>query len=498
SQDSDKGQASCVFWNTSSPRGFWSEAGCHLTKRNSSHTTCQCYHLTSFAVLMRVIDIPDNDVMKKHQFALSLISYIGISISILALSISFLTFAFLRFRNTRHRYFVHANLALSLGLAETLFLFGVTKTENKIVCKTIAITLHYLFLSSFCWMALEGIVLYLLLVKIFRTKTRSARDKAVFMLCGWGVPAIIVGGSALLFHEGYGTEEFCWLSFERHFTWAFVGPVLLVCLLNLICLGKTFMIMSSRGSIKDSDTSIEKIRYWSKGCALLSCLLGLTWIVGVFVVNQDTIFMAYLFNIFNTLQGLLIFLFHCVGDEKVRAEYLRIIRCQTRSQAYGTGRPLWNKSDSCSRSRTWEERHGKNRRNTLQSNIDSSKATHTSIQKRTNIVTGEDDVTLREGLNRPMEMSQMYGTVEDDCVQNNEGTENQPTTPTAESLIYRGNQLENFEPEMIQNSEESRRDIVPVETGLTCSCESASQPNLPDVILNDCNNLDKTKNDSEV
>lgn len=33
---------------------------------------------------------------KKHQFALSLISYIGISISILALSISFLTFAFLR------------------------------------------------------------------------------------------------------------------------------------------------------------------------------------------------------------------------------------------------------------------------------------------------------------------------------------------------------------------------------------------------------------------
>jgi len=98
-----------------------------------------------------------------------------------------------------------------------------------------------------------------------------------------------------------------------------------------------------------------------------------------------------------------------------------------------------------------------------------------------------------------MEMSQMYGTVEDDCVQNNEGIENQQKTPSAESqVIDRGNQLENFEPEMIQNSEESGRDIVPVETGLTCSCESASQPNLPDVILNDCNNLDKTKNDSEV
>lgn len=49
-------------------------------------------------------------------------------------------------------------------------------------------------------------------------------------------------------------------------------------------------------------TIVLRNRYWSKGCALLSCLLGLTWILGVFVVNQDTIFMAYLFNIFNTLQ----------------------------------------------------------------------------------------------------------------------------------------------------------------------------------------------------
>ena len=38
-----------------------------------------------------------------------------------------------RFRNTRHRYFVHANLALSLGFAETLFLFGVTKTADKVL-----------------------------------------------------------------------------------------------------------------------------------------------------------------------------------------------------------------------------------------------------------------------------------------------------------------------------------------------------------------------------
>lgn len=485
-EHNEEDQASCVFWNTNGTRGFWSGEGCHMTHRNKSHTTCQCYHLTSFAVLMRVKDVHKNPVMELHSYVLGLISYIGISISIVALCLSFFTFVFLRFRNTRQRYFVHANLALSLGLAETLFLFGINKTAEKIICKTIAITLHYLFLVSFCWMALEGVILYLMLVKIFRSKTRPGREKAVFLLCGWGIPAIIVAGSAVLFHEGYGTKDFCWLSFERHFTWAFVGPVLLVCLFNFICLGKTFMVMSSRGSTKKSDTSIQKIRYWSKGCALLSCLLGLTWIVGVFVVNEDTIFMAYLFNIFNTLQGLLIFLFHCIGDDKVRAEYLRIIRCQSRSTAYGAGRPWWSKSESISRSRTWE----KIPRSTLQSNLETPKGTiDSSLHQRATLLSGAEYIALRQSLNRPVKVSTMDRITEDDCQQGNEELEGQagprPTSPASESLIGGTSIHENNGITPIKVSEEPAAATEPVETSYTCSCEHSSQSNLPDVIQND-------------
>ncbi|PFX32156.1 Latrophilin-1 [Stylophora pistillata] len=401
-QDNSKPQANCVFWNVSGPRGFWSKTGCNLKERNSSHTTCQCYHLTSFAVLMRIADIPEDDVMEKHKFALSLISLVGISISIAALTLTFLTFAFLRFKNTRHRYFVHANLALSLGLAETLFLFGITKTANKF---------------------------------------------------------------------------------------------------NFICLGKTFMIMSARGRTKKTDTTIEKIRYWSKGSALLSCLLGLTWILGVFVVNRDTIFMAYMFNIFNTLQGLFIFVFHCIGDEKVRAEYLRIIRCQTRAQAYGTARPWWSKSDSLSRSRTWEERHGKvYRRGTFQSNIDCSK-TQGSVQRRANTMTGPEDVAFLERFEYkpPPEMTHIFGTVEDEYLQENaEQTEAQLNEEKGENQTDGQNEPRSCTPTSNQTSEESRKEHASVETSLTCSCKSASQSNLPDVIQTDYKGNDIAKNDSTV
>ncbi|KAM7433239.1 the G-protein coupled receptor 2 [Porites harrisoni] len=481
-------ETSCVFWNMSSAHGFWSDTGCRVANKNSSHTTCHCYHLTSFAVLMRVKHPENTEAMKQHSFALSLISYIGISISIAALSLSFITFTFLRFRNTRQRYFVHANLALSLALAETLFLFGVSKTTHKIVCKAIAITMHYLFLVSFAWMALEGVVLYLMLVKIFRSKSRPARDKAVFLLCGWGIPAVIVAGSTILFHEGYGTREFCWLSIEGYFIWAFVGPVLLVCLFNFICLVKTFMVMSRRGRVKKTDTSFEKIRYWSKGCALLSCLLGLTWIVGVFVVNEDTMFMAYLFNIFNTLQGLLIFLFHCIGDEKVRAEYLQFLRCQTRAMAYGMARPWWSKSDSISRSKASD----KMRRSTLQSNVELPKVTiDNSVKRRTTVMTGPEYTALRQSI----KMSQMYGITEDDCEQNSEGRQ------IAENLTdtHAQNSADCDEVQSLKNSEEIVTDAVhdhvrDLSCSCECTCEQTSQPNLPDLIKHDA---DKNEDDKE-
>ncbi|XP_044855010.1 adhesion G protein-coupled receptor E1-like [Mauremys mutica] len=39
----------CVFWNLTGP---WFTEGCRLLRENSTHTTCTCNHLSSFAILM--------------------------------------------------------------------------------------------------------------------------------------------------------------------------------------------------------------------------------------------------------------------------------------------------------------------------------------------------------------------------------------------------------------------------------------------------------------
>lgn len=58
-------------------------------------------------------------------------------------------------------------------------------------------------------------------------------------------------------------------------------------------------------------------RSWLKGAVVLVVLLGLTWSFGVLFISEESVVMAYLFTILNTLQGVFIFVFHCVMNEKV-------------------------------------------------------------------------------------------------------------------------------------------------------------------------------------
>ena len=51
---------------------------------------------------------------------------------------------------------IHSNLCASLLLAHLLLLLGLDATSHPALCYAIAVTLHFLFLASFCWMLAEG------------------------------------------------------------------------------------------------------------------------------------------------------------------------------------------------------------------------------------------------------------------------------------------------------------------------------------------------------
>ncbi|XP_076600426.1 adhesion G protein-coupled receptor L2b.1 isoform X1 [Chaetodon auriga] len=313
----------CSFWNYSerSMMGYWSTQGCKLLETNKSHTTCSCSHLTNFAILMAHRgNVGDGSV---HELLLTVITRMGIAVSLVCLAISLFTFCFFRGLQS-DRNTIHKNLCLNLFIGELVYLVGINMTEPKLVCSIIAGILHFCFLAAFAWMCLEGVQLYLMLVEVFESE--FSRRK-YYYVSGYLIPAVVVGISAAIDYRSYGTQRACWLRVDNHFIWSFIGPVTFIIVVNVIFLVVTmFKMVKHSTSMKPDSSRLGGIRSWVLGAFVLLCLLGLTWSFGLFFLNESSIVMAYLFTIFNTLQGMFIFIFHCLLQKKVRKEYSKCFR----------------------------------------------------------------------------------------------------------------------------------------------------------------------------
>ena len=87
------------------------------------------------------------------------------------------------------RNYIHIQLCVALGIAQIIFVAGVEPRlgeggEVPISCRSVAVLLNYWFLVSFMWMLMEGVVLYVALVRVF-IKFHS-RYIAAFTIASYG------------------------------------------------------------------------------------------------------------------------------------------------------------------------------------------------------------------------------------------------------------------------------------------------------------------------
>ncbi|XP_034046589.1 adhesion G protein-coupled receptor E2 [Thalassophryne amazonica] len=303
---------SCVYWDPSENGGSWSPRGCNVVESNLEYTVCSCNHLSSFAVLMVLYEFED-------RYELQLITWVGLSLSLLCLFICILTFSLIRsIRSPRTT--IHLHLCISLFIAIIIFLAGISRTENKVACGVVAGLLHFFYLAAFCWMCLEGIQLFRMVVLVFNTNFRT-----VYMMAGgYGVPAVIVAISATVNAKGYGTDRHCWLNLE--FIWSFFGPACVIIIINIFFFLITVWKLAQKFSSLNPDLdNLQKIKTFTVTAVAQLCVLGTMWIFGCFQFEERTIAMSYLFTIFGSLQGVLLFVMHCLLSKQVREEYKNIL-----------------------------------------------------------------------------------------------------------------------------------------------------------------------------
>ncbi|KAK9981791.1 hypothetical protein ABG768_001315 [Culter alburnus] len=303
----------CVFWNETEEA--WSGRGCERMWSNITHTMCSYSHLSSFAVLMAFFPLQDS-------FELVLITRVGLVLSLVCLFLCILTFRFCRsIQGTRNS--IHLHLSVCLFIADLVFLCGISSTHNQIACAIVAGLLHFFFfLAAFCWMLLEGVQLYRMVVVVFHTILKHLYVYAM----GYGVPIVIVAISAITFPKGYGTQRHCWLSLDRYFILSFFIPVCIIVILNCFVFIITVWKLAKKFSSLNPDLSkLKQIRSFTVTAVAQLCVLGGTWVFGFFLFQEKgTEVMLYLFIIFNSLQGALIFIMHCLMSKLVRTEYYNL------------------------------------------------------------------------------------------------------------------------------------------------------------------------------
>ncbi|XP_044526428.1 putative adhesion G protein-coupled receptor E4P [Gracilinanus agilis] len=315
----------CVYWDSSKEGGSWSRKGCSLLKTNDTHTSCSCSHLSSFALLMALTGQEEDGV-------LTVITYVGLSLSLLCLFLAVLTFLLCRtIQNTSMT--LHLQLSLCLFLADLLFLIGIEQTSDKVLCSTIAGGLHYLYLATFTWMFLEGLHLFLTVrnLKVANYTSASRFRKGFMYPFGYGIPAVIVAVSAGIDPHGYGTDNHCWLNLHKGFIWSFVGPVIAIILLNLAFYSMTLWILRDKlSSLNKEVSTIQNTRTLTFKAFAQFFILGCSWSLSFFLTESITepaqSVLAYAFTIINSLQGIYIFLVHCVLNRQVQEEYRKCFK----------------------------------------------------------------------------------------------------------------------------------------------------------------------------
>ncbi|XP_029705711.1 adhesion G-protein coupled receptor G6 isoform X4 [Takifugu rubripes] len=329
----------CVFWDfsLSDGAGGWNGAGCRVSKESSSNRTiCLCDHLTHFGILL---DVSGASTLfdPKNNKILTFITYIGCGISSIFSAATLLTY--IAFEKLRRDYpsKILMNLSTSLLFLNMVFLLDgwLASLDLNWLCLAVAVLLHYFLLTSFTWMGLESIHMYIALVKVFNTYIRRYILK--FCIVGWGLPAVLVGIVVASDKNSYGLQkygtapsaasEFCWIQAPLVFYTTCVGYFCLVFLLNVAMFIVVMLQICGRNGKRSNRTLREEVLRNLRSVVSLTFLLGMTWGFALFAWGPVSLAFMYLFTIFNSLQGLFIFIFHCALKENVQKQWRRFLCC---------------------------------------------------------------------------------------------------------------------------------------------------------------------------
>lgn len=310
----DHFETTCVFLD----EGLWSKDGCDVKETHGSQTKCRTKYLSTFALISKVTEKSDNSA---RQMVVTVATVMG-SFSILGLLICAIVAIVINYHQW-DSIRIALNIDVSLLLSQLIFFIGLPTDDNLFfskpkTCEVVSPFVHLFELAALSWLLMEGLHYYSTLKPLFNEK--NTVPIVFYFSVGWGLPVAFASACADFSYPHFGSperSEFCWMFIRGNEAWFFGAPVLILVLLNLVV--RAFILKEVITWQDDpDDIRLERAKDRLVTSLVMMLAIVLTWFFGILAVNntEDKIF-HYVFIVFYTLQGLLVFLFYCVRNKEM-------------------------------------------------------------------------------------------------------------------------------------------------------------------------------------
>ncbi|XP_034941894.1 diuretic hormone receptor isoform X2 [Chelonus insularis] len=255
--------------------------------------------------------------------------FIGYSLSLSTLVVA--VAIFLYFKELRClRNSIHTNLMFTYILTDLMWILTtvlqVSMQSDVPTCIVFFSLLHYFHLTNFFWMFVEGLYLYLLVVKTFTGDNIKLR---LCLFIGWGIPGLVIAIWGIArwtvidvtehSNQNDALYRYCPWMVNHPYDWFYQAPAITVLGTNVIFL---FMIMWVLITKLRSANNVETQQYRkaTKALLVLIPLLGVTYVLVIAGPTKGEVanIFSYARAILLSSQGLLVALFYCFLNTEVQ------------------------------------------------------------------------------------------------------------------------------------------------------------------------------------
>ncbi|XP_016041836.2 adhesion G-protein coupled receptor V1 [Erinaceus europaeus] len=299
----------CLLWNQAASSWLSNSQFCKVVEDTSDYVDCACSYMSLHAVYAQTDNLSSYN---EAFFSSGFICISGLCLAVLS-HIFCATSSMLAAKLLTHM------MAASLG-TQIVFLASAYAspqlTEES--CSALAAAMHYLYLCQFGWMLVQSVNFWYVLVM---NDEHTERRYLLFFLLSWGLPAFVVilliAVLKGIYHQSMA-QIYGLIHGDLCFIPNIYAALFTAALVPLMCLVVVFVVFIHAYQVKPQWKAYDDVFRGRTNAAeiplilYLFALISVTWLWGGLHMAYRHFWMLVLFVIFNSLQGLYVFVVYFI------------------------------------------------------------------------------------------------------------------------------------------------------------------------------------------